>query len=129
MKLKVFRFTPTIRPIFNNSNIEEFFEDPFNKVLITDHIGSRGTEFKQVIVSLDPKECFVKHFLVEAMTRCTQDLSFVLIPTTELPEKTEEETCKKLFKVWEEKELVDKVVINICNNNEKKHIRKKEENI
>ena len=48
-------------------------------ILITDHNGSRGLEYGQVVVTINPGEIYRRQFLIEAMCRCTDHL-LLLIP-------------------------------------------------
>ena len=83
-------------------------------IIITDHIGARGMEFKQLIVSLDPNENCLHQYLVEAFTRCIDQLYFTIISKEVHAKKKVKAICRYIIRGWEERKLVEKQVVNIC---------------
>ena len=84
--------TPAL-PEHSRSDVVEVLSD---HVLITDHVGVRGMEIKQVIISIDPKECFLLPYVVEAITRCVQDLKFTVVHKEENDKKEKKEKKDKV---------------------------------
>ena len=85
------------------------------KILITDHIGCRGAEFKKVIVSINLNKYFLKQYIIESSTRCSNDLSFIIIPKKTLLKKNKL-TSGNIFQRWLDEGIAEKHTITICSS-------------
>ena len=68
-----------------------------NCTLVTNFRHVRGMEFKNVVVIVDPEEYFLKHYLPEAIARCTSNLSLLMLEEKNVKEK--KETLKEIVKL------------------------------
>ena len=83
---------------------------------------------------MDSHECILGPYLVEAITRCIHDLSFMVICSQ--PEKEETigyVTFEAIIREWMQKDLVDKTVVKICGKSNRgssigKHYKETKEN-
>ena len=79
MGIPVILYLPAIYPGATKRTISELVEQAKYHILITDHVGARGLEFKSLIVVLNPREKYLNPYLVEAFTRCISDLFLIVI--------------------------------------------------
>ena len=83
-------------------NVQDFVSKESKYLLVTNFRHVRGMEFENVIVMVDPEEYFLKHYLPEAIARCTSNLSLIMLGDKNL--KKEEETIKEIIKLLQQKE-------------------------
>ena len=95
--------------------MKEVADNTEDKILITDHIGYRGAEFEKVIISINPNEYFLKQYIIESLTRCTNDLSFIIIPKKTLLRRNEL-TSSNIFQRWLDEKIVEKRIVTICSS-------------
>ena len=82
-------------------------------MIITDHTGSRGIEFKKLIISVNKYENCLHHYILEAITRCLNQLS-IIVMNKQMENNRRNFTCGDIIDSWIEKGLVEKHVIKIC---------------
>ena len=51
-----------------------------NMILYSDFCGVNGMEFDHVVIVVSQSEYYLKYYLPQAISRCTYDLTFVLLP-------------------------------------------------
>ena len=98
---------------------DELRDSMKSSILITDHVGARGMEFKRLVVAFNPNEVLLQQFLIEAFTRAIFELSFLLIYKDggKLKENSiwgKLKIGKRIIKKWIKKELVEVYEISIC---------------
>ena len=79
------------------------------KVLVTDIVGVRGMEFRQVIIAMDLYESILAPHLIEGMARCIQDLALFPLCTHDAEKKKGKKavTFDAVIHEWKRKTLVD----------------------
>ena len=77
--------------------VEDFMSKKNNCTLVTNFRHVRGMEFKNVVVIVDPEEYFLKHYLPEAIARCTSNLSLLMLEEKNVKEK--KETLKEIVEL------------------------------
>ena len=72
-------------------------------------------EFENVIVMVDPEEYFLKHYLPEAIARCTNNLSLIMLQDKNMRKK--EETVKDAVGSLQQQEpsVFEEWITEICN--------------
>ena len=77
-------------------------------------------EFENVIVMVDPEEYFLKHYLPEAMARCTNNLSLIMLQEENVRKK--EETVKDAVRSLQQQEpcVFEEWITEICNKCKKR---------
>ena len=95
-------------------NVQQFVRDKKSKTLITNFQYVRGMEFENVVIVLDPEEYFLKQYLPEAITRCTNNLAMIMLEDKKL--KGKEDTVKGVVELLEQKEppVVEKWITRKC---------------
>lgn len=103
-----------ILPLSVSFDVQKFIDKKSNSVLITNFQYVRGMEFENVIVVVDPDEYFLKQYFPEAMSRCTRNLSLIVLEDKNLKKK--EETVKGILELFEKQEpsVVEKWVTEKC---------------
>ena len=71
-------------------------------------------EFENVIVVIDPDEYYLKHYIPEAITRCTTNLYLMLLEDKK--KKKKEETAKGIVEQLEQYDppVIEKLIIEKC---------------
>ena len=66
-------------------SIEEYLKkDRKSKMIfLSDFRSVNGMEFDHVVILLNSSEYYLKYYLPQAISRCTHDLNFVLLPREE----------------------------------------------
>ena len=95
-------------------NVQEFLRDKNSYTLVTNFQYIRGMEFENVIIVLDPEEYFLKQYLPEAVTRCTNNLALVMLEDKKI--KAKGETVKGFVELLEQQEpsVVQKWITEKC---------------
>ena len=109
-----------VLPLSVSFDVQKFTDKKSNSVLVTNFQYVRGMEFENVIVMIDPDEYFLKQYLPEAMSRCTRNLSLIVLKDKNLKKK--EETVKGVLELFEKQEpsIVEKWVTEQCKKCKKK---------
>ena len=99
-------------------DVEKFKKGKDSKcLLISNYNYVRGMECENIIILLDPDEYCLKHHIPECITRCTKNLTIVLLPDRQL--RSEEDTVKGIIRDWENKNVVLKCVIDLKDESKK----------
>ena len=95
-------------------NVETFISSRDHPTLITNFQYVRGMEFENVIVVVDPDEYYLKHYIPEAITRCTTNLYLMLLEDKK--KKKKEETVKGIVEQLEQYNppVIEKMIIGKC---------------
>ena len=95
-------------------NVQNFLSKK-NNCLVTNFRYVRGMEFENVIVIVDPEEYFLKHYLPEAIARCTNNLSLIMQQDKNMRKK--EETVKDAVGSLQQQEpsVFEEWITEICN--------------
>ena len=95
-------------------NVEKFISSRDHPTLITNFQYVRGMEFENVIVVVDPDEYYLKHYIPEAITRCTTNLYLMLLEDKK--KKKKEETVKGIVEQLEQYDppVIEKLIIENC---------------
>ena len=103
-----------VLPLSVSFDVQKFIDKKSNSVLVTNFQYVRGMEFENVIVMIDPDEYFLKQHFPEAMSRCTRNLSLIVLEDKNLKKK--EETVKGILELFEKQEpsVVEKWVTEQC---------------
>ena len=83
-------------------NVLDFMSKENIYTLVTNFRHVRGMEFENVIVLVDPEEYFLKHYLPEAIARCTSNLSLIMPQDKSISKK--EETVKEIVRLLQQQE-------------------------
>ena len=95
-------------------NVEKFISSRDHPTLITNFQYVRGMEFENVIVVVDPDEYYLKHYIPEAITRCTTNLYLMLLEDKN--KKKKEETMKGIVEQLQQYDppVIEKLIIEKC---------------
>ena len=69
-------------------------------VIITDHIGARGLEVASLLITFNPNEPYLQHYVVEALTRCVSQLYFVVMDKKEETKKEKRGILEMIITKW-----------------------------
>ena len=83
-------------------NVQHFMSQENSYTLVTNFRHVRGMEFENVILLVDPEEYFLKHYLPEAIARCTSNLSLIMLQDKNISKK--EETAKEIVGLLQQQE-------------------------
>ena len=83
-------------------NVQDFLSKKNNHLLVTNFRHVRGMEFENVIVVVNSEEYFLKHYLPEAIARCTSNLSLIMLQDKSISKK--EETVKEIVGLLQQQE-------------------------
>ena len=106
-------------PLSCTLNVQDFLSKKNNCCLVTNFRHVRGMEFENVIVMVDPEEYFLKHYLPEAIARCTSNLSLIMLQDKNTRKK--EETVKDAVGSLQQQEpsVFEEWITLICNKCQK----------
>ena len=106
-------------PLSCTLNVQDFLSKKNNCCLVTNFRHVRGMEFENVIVMVDPEEYFLKHYLPEAIARCTNNLSLIMLQDKNTRKK--EETVKDAVGSLQQQEpsVFEEWITLICNKCQK----------
>ena len=95
-------------------NVKTFMCGKDNLILITNFQYVRGMEFENVIVALDPGDFSLRHYIPEAITRCTTNLCLMLLDYSK--KKKEMRTVVDIVKQLEHHSppIIEKLIIEKC---------------
>ena len=95
-------------------NVQEFLRDKNTCTLVTNFQYIRGMEFENVIIVLDPEEYFLKQYLPEAVTRCTNNLALIMLEDKKMRPK--DETVTGFVELLEQQDppVVEKWITEKC---------------
>ena len=95
-------------------NVEKFISSKDHPTLITNFQYVRGMEFENVIVVVEPDEYYLKHYIPEAITRCTTNLYLMLLEDKN--KKKKEETVKGIVEQLQQYDppVIEKLIIEKC---------------
>ena len=95
-------------------NVEKFISSRDHPTLITNFQYVRGMEFENVIVVVEPDEYYLKHYIPEAITRCTTNLYLMLLEDKNKRKK--EETVKGIVEQLQQYDppVIEKLIIEKC---------------
>ena len=82
-------------------NVQDFISKNVY-TLVTNFRHVRGMEFENVILLVDSEEYFLKHYLPEAIARCTSNLSLIMLQGKRISKK--EETVKEIVGLLQQQE-------------------------
>ena len=101
-------------PLSYTPNVQDFLSKKNNCCLVTNFCHVRGMEFENVIVMVDPEEYFLKHYLPEAIARCTNNLSLIMLQDKNTRKK--EETVKDAVGSLQQQEpsVFEEWITEIC---------------
>ena len=71
-----------------------------NIVLVNSYDTVKGLEFSDVVLILEKNEYYLKHYIPEAITRCTSNLSVLIRPSWNLKNRNPSNTVKNLVDYW-----------------------------
>ena len=102
-------------PLTYTPNVQDFLSKKNNCCLVTNFRHVRGMEFENVIVMVDPEEYFLKHYLPEAIARCTNNLSLIMLQDKNMRKK--EETVKDAVRSLQQQKpsVFEEWITEICN--------------
>ena len=83
-------------------NVQHFISKKNSNTLVASFRHVRGMEFENVILLVDPEEYFLKHYLSEAIARCTSNLSLIMLQSKIISKK--EETAKEIVGLLQQQE-------------------------
>ena len=106
-------------PLSCTLNVQDFLSKKNNCCLVTNFRHVRGMEFENVIVMVDPEEYFLKHYLPEAIARCTNNLSLIMLQDKNTRKK--EETVKDAVGSLQQQEpsVFEEWITEICSKCQK----------
>ena len=95
--------------------VQDFLSKKNKFPLVTNFRHVRGMEFENVIVMVDPEEYFLKHYLPEAIARCTNNLSLIMLQDKNMRKK--EETVKDAVRSLQQQKpsVFEEWITEICN--------------
>ena len=96
-------------------DVEAFFHRKSQvSILVTNFFYIRGMEFENVIIMINASEYYLRHYLPEAITRCTKILSIVVLQEKNLSQK--EGSMNEVITVWENQlpAVVEKWTVEGC---------------
>ena len=104
-------------------DVEEYFKKNMKfKIFCSSFSSVNGMEFDHVIIMVNQSEYYLKYYLPQAISRCTYDLTFVLMPEEKLViekvflhDKTKE-TVANIVEELKLECLVKQVVVADCND-------------
>ena len=101
-------------PLSYTLTVQDFLSKKNNCSLVTNFRHVRGMEFENVIVMADPQEYFLKHYLPEAIARCTNNLSLIMLQDKNVTKK--EETVKDAVESLQQQEplVFEEWITEIC---------------
>ena len=101
-------------PLSYTFTVQDFLSKKNNCSLVTNFRHVRGMEFENVIVMADPQEYFLKHYLPEAIARCTNNLSLIMLQDKNVAKK--EETVKDAVESLQQQEplVFEEWITEIC---------------
>ena len=99
--------------------VQDFLTKKNKFPLVTNFRHVRGMEFENVIVMVDPEEYFLKHYLPEAIARCTNNLSLIMLQDKNVGNK--EETVKDAVESLKQEEpsVFEEWITEICEKSKK----------
>lgn len=84
-------------------------------ILVADYGSVRGIECDKVIVAIDRKEHYLLHYVIDASSRCTSNLSFILFDAaTSVASPQSSITMQDIVDEWITRVLVDLMVVTEC---------------
>ena len=95
-----------------------------NNVLVADSRAMCGEESEVVIVFTNPEEYYLRHVIADVCARCNSYLIVMVLPS-EIKVSQKTGTIKEVIDNWELKDLVQKIKVEI-NNDENQLIRLKD---
>ena len=120
-----FSYTQNVESHFDKSNQSK-------RILCSNFRSVCGMEFDHVVIVLSPLEYYLKHYLPQAISRCTYDLTIVLLPEQKLNvfqklkkvisrtrNEGNKETVANIIEVLKRECLVKKLVVAECKACEK----------
>ena len=96
-------------------DVEAFFHRKSQvSILVTNFFYIRGMEFENVIIMINAIEYYLRHYLPEAITRCTKSLSIVVLQEKNVSQK--EGSMNEVITVWENQlpAVVEKWTVEGC---------------
>ena len=101
-------------PLSYTLTVQDFLSKKNNCSLVTNFRHVRGMEFENVIVMVDTEEYFLKHYLPEAIARCTNNLALIMLQDKNVGKK--EETVKDAVESLQQQEpsVFEEWITEIC---------------
>ena len=109
-------------------SIEEYLKkDRKSKMIfLSDFRSVNGMEFDHVVILLNSSEYYLKYYLPQAISRCTHDLNFVLLPREERNRESirtigSNQTVENIIDELKEKGLLEQVDVVECQKDSNCH--------
>ncbi|XP_065657702.1 uncharacterized protein LOC101237642 isoform X2 [Hydra vulgaris] len=89
-------------------------------ILVTDCKGFSGAESESVIVFVSPQEVYLRHILVDAMSRSNSHLTILVLSCNDKEAPlNKNETIGNVLSYWSE-DIVENIIVAVCNKEDKK---------
>lgn len=118
LKITPGSYLPTLKT-YDDASKQAIYDNLSQQVTVTDFVGVRGMELRNVVIILSLDEYFVAPYLLECLTRSRDMLSFILFNwrKDKKDDLQHDSIVSKLVDAWENKVLVKSKRI-ICRDND-----------